>query len=269
MTRLLCLPLLLVFVLPASAQDVPAVLPPLLPPDSALLTRMKEKLSTELQQIQQMLGVVSDAQLVETLKTQQADLTKQLLEVTQQMQAEERNPVVRDTRAPEFSQEVPRMQGMFPPRTREPVFPTPPPDPRGGSSPVIPGMPRNDFNQNPMMPPNPEIPGQFPGTPMQGYSPTQPFPGGGYPGGTYPGGTYPGGMGYAPASPWGDPDRMWDATPWGPRLPRELVETRQSVESLRKEIADLKETVKALETQIQLLSRNILLERVKEKENGN
>jgi cell division protein FtsB len=54
-------------------------------------------------------------------------------------------------------------------------------------------------------------------------------------------------------------------TLWGPRLPKELVELKQSVESMRKEIAELKDTVKALEAQIRLLNQNILLsERVKE-----
>ena len=60
---------------------------------------------------------------------------------------------------------------------------------------------------------------------------------------------------------------------WGGPAPearpaRELTEMQQSIESLRKEVAELKATVRALETQIQLLNRNILLiDRVRE--NGN
>jgi hypothetical protein len=108
----------------------------------------------------------------------------------------------------------------------------------------VPGMSRDDYYQRNA--PMPTRPPEMPVPPMPGY------PGMGAGWGT---------------PPLGDADRMWDATPWGPRLPKELVETKQSVESLRKEIADLKETIKALETQIQLLTRNILLERMKE--NGN
>jgi hypothetical protein len=205
---------------------------------------MREQFTVELQQIQQMLGIVTDPQLVETLKTQQAELTKQLLEVTQQMQTREKLP---NTRAPEF----------YPAQPPEPVV-SMPPLPRGERAGSLdPLMSKNDPNQNRWVPMRPEMPGQppippMPGSAMQGYNSTPPFPGG---------------VGSAP-SPWGDPDRMWEATPWGPRLPKELVETKQSVESLRREIADLKETVRALETQIQLLCRNILLERMKEKENG-
>jgi hypothetical protein len=69
---------------------------------------------------------------------------------------------------------------------------------------------------------------------------------------------------YNPGPYWGiDQD-----TQWGPRLPRELTEVKQSVELLRKEVADLKETIRTLETQIQLLSRNILLSE-RTRENGN
>jgi hypothetical protein len=117
------------------------------------------------------------------------------------------------------------------------------PDMRGGTFPTAPVLQRIEPYQipqpiHPEMPVSPQIPGM-------------------------------GGMGYNPTPPWGDPDRTWDATPWGPRLPKELVETKQSIDSLRKEIVDLKETIKALETQIQLLTRNILLERTKEKDGTN
>ena len=247
MTRLLSLPLLLVLILPVFAQVESPDVANALARDPALLTRMREQLTAELQHIQEMLVVVNDAQLIETLKTRQADLTKQLLEVTQQVQQTPAVGRTSNTRTPELPQ--PMMPGMMPPRTPEPGVMTP--DPRGGNFTTTPTFPRNDHYQVPqMMPPGMPGPPQVPG---MNYHPTTPVP--------FPGGNYA-------TPPWGDPDRMWDATPWGPRLPKELVETKQSIDSLRKEIADLKETVKALETQIQLLTRNILLERMKEKESG-
>jgi hypothetical protein len=72
----------------------------------------------------------------------------------------------------------------------------------------------------------------------------------------------------SPMPNWTDQDRAWETGHWGPKLPKELTEMKQSIESLRKEIADLKETNKALETQVQLLIRNILLSE-RAKENGN
>ncbi|MDR3234145.1 MAG: hypothetical protein LBT46_10875 [Planctomycetaceae bacterium] len=55
--------------------------------------------------------------------------------------------------------------------------------------------------------------------------------------------------------------------PWSPQQPQELTELKASVEFLRQEIGELKSAVKALETQIQLLNRTVLLsDRVKEKE---
>jgi hypothetical protein len=58
---------------------------------------------------------------------------------------------------------------------------------------------------------------------------------------------------------WGNPAQAWENSPWGPRLPQELTGVKQSVDSLQKEIADLKEIIRRLETQIQLLNRTVLL----------
>ncbi|MDR0327827.1 MAG: hypothetical protein LBI05_05985 [Planctomycetaceae bacterium] len=265
MTRFLSLfLLLLVFALPVFAQDEPAKPQPL-PSDPALLTRMKQELSRKIQEIQLMLGYVSDAQLVETLTNQQAELTRQLLEVTQQMP--KTTPIQGFSRAADISPEqmLPGMLDSLAPEPRGRVIPTPDsiPNRRDFSLPMMP-MPGGFGGMN--VPPT--DPYQNPRPPMDPYKQQYDSPnmGGGMgipPAGMGGMGGYPGGMMGGPTSAM-DHDRMWEATPWGPRLPRELTETKQAVDALRKEVADLKDTVKALETQIQLLNRNMLLERTKE-----
>ena len=68
---------------------------------------------------------------------------------------------------------------------------------------------------------------------------------------------------FPPATPYFNPPMTPpipnDLPSWGPRPPRELIEMKQSIDMLQREVGELRETIKALETQIQLLSRNILL----------
>ena len=230
MTRLLCFTLLFALAAPLCAQEEP-VAGLSLPRDPALLTRQREHIINELQQIQRMRGIVnpSDTQLIESLDAQQADWTKQLRDLTQQMQA-----------GPQFQ---PKESGMLPesmiPLTGRgmPAMPTREPDV---------ALPQDQRFQPPMMPgamPNPQMPVMPPQIPYSAFGDV------------------------GSSQNWYGPDRG-ETNYWGPKLPKELTEVKQSVESLKREIAELKETIKVLETQIQLLNRNILLSE-KVKENGN
>ena len=247
MTRFLCASLLFLVALPLFAQEE-FFMPlerPLPSGNQAALLNMKQQLTKDWQQIQQMLNVISpnDTQFIDTLKAQQVELTKQIKDVTQQLQAFETPSEVG----------MGMMPGMMPPS-----MPKPPdsafmmgaaPDNMGA---MPPGMPMP--SQQPLPIPQRSYPEVQPIMPSQAtplYNPP------------------PGGMMGMPDMPTGiDQNRAWDNSPWGPRpasSAKELTEIKQSVESLRKEIADLKATIKALETQIQLLNRNILLsEKIKE-----
>ena len=90
MTRFLPFSLLLLLALSLFAQSEQVPSGQTLPQSPALLTRMREQLTLELQQTQRMLGFVNpnDTQLVATLKAQQTELTKQLRDITQQIQAD-------------------------------------------------------------------------------------------------------------------------------------------------------------------------------------
>ena len=246
MSRLLCFPLLFVLALSLFAQDEPPGVEQSLPRDPDLLMRMREHISLELQQTQRMLGLVNpnDTQLIDTLKTQQAELTKQFRNITQHMQAGYQSPTLSGIGdvSPGYSPGRPGMPSMMPTReqewrTQEPATPM-----------VMPSYPNQPVAPYSMAPNRAEMASSTPVYPIP-VQPHNPNPSYGVPN-------------------WGDQDRAWEITPWGPRLPKELTEMKQSVESLQKEIGELKETIKALETQIQLLSRTVLLnERVKE--NGN
>ena len=256
MTRFLCFPLLFVLALPVISQDT--LLPgsgralvdteaSTLPRDPALLMRMREQISRELQNTLRMLSYVNpnDTQLVETLTTQQTELSKQLREISEQMQSG--TPPTQFSSMPS-SRDVP--QDMFlsaPPterqgitqmmsqlRERQTLEPMIPSQNSARMPPSVPEMPvplPQDMNRTPPVIPMYNLP------------------------------VYGG-------QNWADQDRAWEATPWGPRLPKELTDMKQSIDSLQKEVGELKDTIKALETQIQLLSRNILLNE-KVKENGN
>jgi prefoldin subunit 5 len=79
---------LFLFPLSVFAQDGQAPIGQL-PRNPALLMQMREKLTLDLHHVQQMLTLVnpSDTQSIELLKNQQADLTKQLKDVMQHLQA--------------------------------------------------------------------------------------------------------------------------------------------------------------------------------------
>ena len=232
MTRFLGFALLLVIALPLFAQDELPTLGQALPHDPALLIRMKDKLSFELRETQRALGVInpSDVQLVETLKTRQADLARQMNDVTRQLQTSGTNrgnvPLIPEVRPGMLPPAVQSQDAELRQSESQPVYPIPP---------VMPDYP-------PMQPPNRS---DLPGVLMPPYSYVPPYP---------PADMMPNNVPH-----WNDQDRAWEAMPWGPRLPKELTEMKQSIESLQKEVAELRTTIKALETQIQLLNRTILL----------
>ena len=241
MTRFLCFSLLFLIALPAFAQnEPPSALGQALPRDPAFLMRMREQISQRLQQIQQALTVVNpnDTQLIETLTVQQADLIKQHADVLKELQTVGTGSAVMGSVLPGTD----GRSGAMPPSIVQPTLPSqtlPPPIARP--------MPESSGTGFPMNPMNPTMGGPLPITPNMGM----------------PGVQMPNDMrGGIPN--WGNPQAVWDTGHWGPRLPRELSDVQQSVESLQKEIAELKELIRKLETQIQLLNRTVLLERINE-----
>jgi len=261
MTRFLHFTLLFLIALPAFAQDGPPVLGQALPNDPALLMRMRDQLSIELQRTQQTLGIVlvqnpNDVQLIETLTTQQADLARQINEVMRQLHSPSPPNIGgaglpgADARLGGFTVLPPGLAGIIErqipdARQTEPVMPL--------------GIAMPPENIMPRMPGGSMMGGMPPGMPMPGITP-------GMLGGYHPQPSMLHNMPMPPAPvmpnnapQWGNHQQAWEEAHWGPRLPRELTEMRQSVESLQREISSLRDTVRQLETQIQLLNRNILL----------
>ena len=230
MNRIFCFPLLCVLILPAFAQEEPSGIEQALPRDPALLSRMREQFSIELQHVQQMLSFVSDAQTRDALTAQQTELTKQLLDITRQMQAISQPPSVPGTGG-----------DVLPPMGREEVLPRTPSFPIGRGT----TLPARSVD----LPPGlealpPELRGSgIPSNVPPVLSPVRPDHTMSLLPPSYPVGMPSAGMPMG----WGEQERSWEAAHWGPRLPRELTEVKQSVESLEKEISTLKETIRALE----------------------
>ena len=229
MTRFFCFSLLLLVVLPLVAQEEPRLTPMIPHGHPAVLMRMQQQLTQELQQVQRMLSVIppTETQFLGTLQAQQTELTKQIRDIAQQLQASE----LMSTAAPPEE-----LSGMLPPQSMQGLFTVPPApagavDPLAGMSPPLPVQPQ----------PNPYtiMPAPYPQADTLSYdsfSMTHPM-------------VHPVNPMYAPPMPGAAPNGT----------AKELTEMKQTVELLRKDIAELKDTVKALETQIQLLNRNILL----------
>ena len=90
MSRFLCLSLLCLLPLSVLAQEDPMPTERAIPRgNQAFLLRMKTNLTQELKRLQDMLTIIgpNDPQFAEQLKIQQAELTKQIKDVTQQLQA--------------------------------------------------------------------------------------------------------------------------------------------------------------------------------------
>ena len=261
MTRTLCFTLLFLIALPLFAQnEPPEAVGRALPRDWAFLMRMREQVALQLQQIQQdlqqiqqTLAVVphNDTHIIEILTTKQAELTAKQAELIKQ-----HNDVLKELQtvgngAQSFGSILPGTEGRTGMVQAE-QFPT---------QPMPPAMPlgqRGSIQVSPMpVMPTP----QYPLNPLQGmptYGPVNNGQGTMMPGMPMPNDAMVG----VPA--WGNPQATWDAPYWGPRLPKELTDVKQSVVSLQRDIASLKELVEKLESQIQLLNRAVALERMNE-----
>jgi len=238
--------------LPAFAQDEPPAQGQTLPNDPALLMRLREQHNFEYRELQRVLNFINpnDTQLVENLRNRQAELARQMGDVTRQLQMLG-NPVPgemppgMDPRMPAVGMPpgmpIPTdsIPGLTPPATRQDF----------SASPVTPGIIPGIQHSMPVTPtPMPVTPTPSPGMigGMGGFPPTMPTPQ-----------NTPMDMQHIPY--WGNPAQAWGDSPWGPRLPQELTGVKQSVDSLQKEIAELRETIRKLETQIQSLNRIVLL----------
>ena len=229
MTRFFCVTLLFLIVLPMFAQEPPLTVGQPVRFDPATLLQTREKLSADLRETRRVLSSIdpNDAQLVEILQTRQADQQRQLNDVVRQLQTPPN--IDGGWSGPEFRSE--------PLPTRSSVLPVEQGSLRSSLPTGMPGMP---------MPQT--LPPGMPNGPVNPYSSPVPYP-------VAPPEAVPFGM---PLQQWNNQQAL-EASHWGPRLPRELTEVRQSVELLQREVVALRETVKALETQIQLLNRTVLL----------
>lgn len=214
----------------------------------AVLLKMRNDLSFELQNVQRTLGLIdpNDAELKKTLTEQQAELVSQLKDINTQMQAQ---GLAADGDVPA----LPGQPGVLPtaPKKADTLM--------GG------GVDANNWLiQQQLQPqrPAPRYPGMGsgiePGS-LAGLPPNFSAPN---PARDAMPQTPPGYMPYTPQPI--DQERAWANSAWGPQPTKELTDLKQTVESLRTEISTLKESVKALETQIQLLNRNILLSQPKQ-----
>ncbi|MDR2706123.1 MAG: hypothetical protein LBC02_10125 [Planctomycetaceae bacterium] len=248
-----------------TAQDAPPTLPepspepspstailPMLPRmNPAVLLRMRQQLTFELQQTQRTLGFIdpNDKQLTASLQEQQAELTNQLKEINAQLKSQgipiENQEPPANNLAPKATDIVTETATPLPVNPdlliqRRENSGTKPITPNTGTELTTPQDPSKPVTSPipPFQPPFPPIPGI--GTnPMNNPESANPLP-----------------------TPF-DQDQAWADSPWVPKPSKELSELKQTVDSLRKEITDLKENIKALETQIQLLNRNILLSQPK------
>ena len=250
MTLFLRFTLLFLLALPAFAQDDSLPLGQELPRDPALLMRMREQLTFELRETQRTLGFINpnDTQLIETLRARQAELARQMSNVSKQLQSLG-NPIpeemfqTTETRPGALLPIQPTMQSGVTPAQSE--------------LPIVQGRQEQPSIRQTMGPP-----GMYPTPSMMGQSlppsysmPVMPMPGGSYYSPTH---NMPPDMMDIPQH-WNNQTQATDAPYWGPKLPKELSDVKQSVEALQKEVVELKELVGRLETQIQLLNRTVLL----------
>ena len=248
---------------PLFAEDeiIPLTSPPATPPsaqtqprNAALLGQLRDKFTRELQQTQRLLGVATpdDTTYIDDLKIRQAELSKQLREVMLELQALNSPNARSEVSTPSTAKTAPL---TTPSMTRSAISDLPSTTsgiPQDNPNPTAP-MPTMYPPMYSNVPPMPSGPGLYSKN-SENRVPT-PYLGHGQ-------------LSGQDAPPWYAPEQPWDTPTWGPRPPKELLEVKQTVESLRKDVAELKDTIKALETQIHLLSRNILLSE-KMKENAN
>ncbi|MDR0703982.1 MAG: hypothetical protein LBF88_03255 [Planctomycetaceae bacterium] len=233
----------------------PTAISPTLPRmNPAVLFRMRQQLTFELQQTQRTLGFIdpNDKQLIASLQAEQAELTNQLKEINAQLKIqgipiENQEPSVNNNLTPKATDMI---TGTATPLPVEPNLLIQRRE-NQGTKPTTPNTGMELTASKETLPSN-----VLPLPPFQ--PPFQPVPGIGI----IPPINNPVGTANPLPTPF-DQDQAWSDSPWVPKPSKELSELKQTVDSLRKEITDLKENIKSLETQIQLLNRNILLSQPK------
>jgi len=245
MTRFLCFTLTLLLALPAFAQETPAPAGMELPQDPAYLMQLREGFTFQLQDIQRVLAVLnpSDVRTRETLEARQAELTQQLRDVVQQLQSAPQQGMGRNAgmmqpsgmgmppNLPVQQQWAPGgMGGMMPP---------------GVSDPNLMNMNRGGLDAMTGLPPAMQPSMMQPPMPMmQQPAPIMPIP-----------------------PQWAAQNPAWGGTAPDTALLKELTEVKQTLDALRREVSELKEMMKMLETRLQLLNRDMILsERLRENE---
>ena len=225
------------------------VVPPMGAMNPSMMLRLRDQMTRELQQIQRQLGFIdpSEVPLRKTLTDMQADILTQLQDI---------NALLKE-------------QGISPPDNTvdalpdSPVPPKVPAIPPGDDPTLVPG----GVPQPSMMPPiQRAMPTFGDANDPVSTAPRNPLPNG-MMGGFVPGmpevppyTPMPGVPAPVPRTPAAhDQDQAWADSPWAPRPSKELAELKQTIDGLRKELGEMRETTKALETQIQLLNRHFLL----------
>ena len=223
-----------------------SVVSPLRGMTPTMMLRMREQMTRELQQIQRQLGFINpqDAQLQKTLKDMQADLLAQVKDIDAQLK-EQGVPLPTDVADAPDRPNVP----AIPPVADPTLIP--------GGTPQQPTKAEDLLIQRPVTKDETAERMQVPAPVV----PANPLPTG------MMGGIVPGtpGMLPQPPSPMQPQTSIVPFAPM-PAVPsmgsepsKEFVELKQTVDSLRRELGEMRDTIKALETQIQLLNRNFLL----------
>ena len=215
--------------------------PPMRGVNPTMLIRMRDQMTFELQQIQRQLGFIDprDTQLHKTFTDRQAELLAELKDLNAQLK-EQGIAMLDDATA--THPDLPRIPAI-PPGVDPTLIPGGMSSPPLRSEEVRIGLSVPDIPRDPRNPlPNEMMGGSVPGMPGIMPMPSNVIP-------------------VVPAMPptQFDQEQAWADSPWAPRPSKELAELKQTVDGLRKELGELRESIKALDTQIQLLNRNFLL----------
>ncbi|GHT38444.1 hypothetical protein FACS189427_12540 [Planctomycetales bacterium] len=201
----------------AGMQQMPRMNP-------AVLMRMRDQMTFELQQTQRQLNFIdpADTQLRDSFTERQNELVKQIKDINEQLKAATALP--EGMTHPAAANGLPERRQL--PNAEIPdTLPNPLPM---GQQNLPPNLPKH-FDPVMFSGGNPAMPAVLPPAPQS--TPPAAF----------------------------DQEQAFANSPWIPQPSKELTELKKSVESLRKETEELKTSIKALEAQIQLLNRNILL----------
>lgn len=225
----------------------------------AMLLKMREQITFEIQQTQRTLGFIdpADTQMQSVLKQQQEELTQQLKDINEQLK-NQGVPIDGQPLTVTTTPDIPA-GNMATGSLTERALPS---VPRAQDPTLIPGgLPQTPADPNLLIQRQPPI---VPTTspvydPKNPYSQSQTSRNEFNPIDPGPNATLLHTPGLSALPTEFDQDQAWNQSPWAPQPSKELAELKQTVDSLRKELAEMKTNIKALETQIQLLNRNILL----------